>query len=310
MKTIRIFIFSVMAALAGITASCTDYQDEVNSLDRRVTRLENLVDTINTNLAGLQKIVDAMDNGDYITNVTKTDKGTVITFAKAGAVTILDGERGNDATPPTITVEQDPTDGNYYWKILDPDGTWKWLTADDGSRVYANGKDAVSPKVRISADGYWEISVDGGPYVKTNTPVHGENGRSWDPMIINVESDSEAGVVYITTANQRYTIPMNQMVYATSIEIQGALNHQMAVTKGQVYQLNAKVLPNNASSNEVLWYIYEWKTPNDTKAGAVSLSLDGRLQCYDVCTFTVRCVPRVAKKESGLYDWVTINVVE
>ena len=107
-----------------------------------------------------------------------------------------------------------------------------------------------------------------------------------------------------------FHMTLNQMVYATSIEIQGALNHQMAVTKGQVYQLNAKVLPNNVSSNEVLWYIYEWKTPNDTKAGAVSLSLDGRLQCYDVCTFTVRCVPRVAKKESGLYDWVTINVVE
>ena len=150
-KIINQLLLAMIVVAAGTMTviSCTDYQDEVDALDKRVTILENLTNRVNTNLNALQKIVDAMDKGDYITNVTKTATGTIVTFAKHGAITILDGEPGDNAAIPNITVEKDDADGNYYWKI---DGNW--LTDDNGNRVRANGVDGqkgTTPEVMIVA---------------------------------------------------------------------------------------------------------------------------------------------------------------
>ena len=169
--------------------SCTDYQDEIDSLDIRVTRLENLVKTINSQIEALEVIVDALKDADYIDGVRETADGYVINFKKHGPLEIKDGIDGKDAQSPDITIEEDPSTGDWYWKL-----NGVWLTGDDGKRVRANGKDgkdgkdgedgedgkdAISPTVRINpATLVWEISVDGGEtWASTGTPAVGADGK-------------------------------------------------------------------------------------------------------------------------------------
>lgn len=171
---------TVALVFSGFFAfSCTDYQDEIDALEYRVKVLEQLVKEVNTNLEALKVIAQAMEDGDYITGWNATADGYVINFAKYGPLYIVDGkdgEAGKDAVAPDISVEQDPVDGCWYWKV-----NGEWLTAG-GQRLRANGKDgkdAVSPEVRINSEtGIWEISTDGGvTWTSTSTSATGKDGQ-------------------------------------------------------------------------------------------------------------------------------------
>ena len=209
-------VLVAMAMSAVTLTSCTDYQDEIDGLDSRVTALEQLVADMNTNLSSLSSIVTAMESGDYITNVTSNSDGYIVTFAKAGAITVKNGTNGIDAVTPVILPVKD-TDGNYYWQLngewmLDADGNkvrangkdgagasapvvgqkqdtdgnyyWtlngEWLIVD-GHKVRANGLDgtgAIAPQVRINpSTNEWEVSTDGGTtWNSTGVKATGNDG--------------------------------------------------------------------------------------------------------------------------------------
>lgn len=201
MKTIKLFLLAAIAIVTGSTiSSCTDYQDEIDALDKRVYTLEHLVDSVNKNIKALEAIVNAQADGWVIIGMAElpasdnTPSGYVINFGKLDketgelskdpadkkTITIYngnDGAKGNDGKDgeaPTISVRQDPRDGNYYWVI---DG--EWLTAPDGNRVRVNGKDGkdgedgkngkdgkdgsnTAPIININDEGYWIVSTDDG----------------------------------------------------------------------------------------------------------------------------------------------------
>ena len=131
-------IVIVLFLLGGLMTACTDYQDEIDSLDRRVTTLEELMKRANSQIEAMAILVKAFEEGDYITGVRNTDEGYVVNFKKAGPVELIDGKDGKDgkdADMPDIDIAKDD-DGNYYWII---DG--KPLTDKDGKPVRVNGKD-------------------------------------------------------------------------------------------------------------------------------------------------------------------------
>ena len=218
-------LFAAMLLMGGITTSCTDYQDEIDALDYRVTVLENLVSRLNTDMKSMQVIVQAMEEGDYITNVRQTENGYIVNFHKAGPVEILDGvdgQDGKDAQAPDISIAQDPTDNQWYWKL-----NGEWLTAN-GQRIRANGhdgtdgKDATSPKVRINPEtGIWDISVDGGiTWISTGTSATGRDGKDGEngkdgkngnqffrSVTYEVNSDGEFMVI-VTNSGQTFRIPI------------------------------------------------------------------------------------------------------
>ena len=112
-------IVIVLFLLGGLMTACTDYQDEIDSLDRRVTTLEELMKKANSQIEAMAVLVKAFEDGDYITGVRDTDDGYVINFKKAGPVELIDGKDGKDgkdADMPNIDIAKDD-DGNYYWKI-------------------------------------------------------------------------------------------------------------------------------------------------------------------------------------------------
>lgn len=109
---------------------------------------------MNTNISSLQTIVTALQNNDYITEITPVmqdgiEIGYTIRFNKSNPITIYhgkDGQNGTDGSDgkpgadgqdghtPVISVKQD-TDGVYYWTL---DG--KWLTDDSGNKSKPRGQ--------------------------------------------------------------------------------------------------------------------------------------------------------------------------
>ncbi len=201
MKKLFTYLLSAMVIFA---VGCEGFDDsllweEINSLKDRVTALEQLCRQMNTNISSLQTIVDALQNKDYVTNIspiTEDDKviGYSITFSKSGAITIYhgkdgkdgqngqdgtDGKDGKDGYTPVIGIAKD-TDGLYYW-TLDGD----WLLDNDGNKVKAvgvdgkdgaDGKDGVDGKDGADgADG--KDGVDGKDGEDGKDGVDGEDGK-------------------------------------------------------------------------------------------------------------------------------------
>ena len=165
---------------------CSDKYDDsalrndLNDLENRVTKLEELCKQMNTNISSLQKIVDALQDNLSISKVEQVSDGYIIHFSDGSTATIKNGKNSEDA--PIIGVKKD-TDGIYYWTL---DG--EWLTDEKGNKVKAqgtdgkdgvdgedgndgvdgedgtdgtNGKDGITPQLKIE-NGRWMLSMDNG----------------------------------------------------------------------------------------------------------------------------------------------------
>ena len=98
----------LLTAIIGVIlfASCSQYDDiavwnKSIDVESRVAALEVLCKEVNTNVASLQTIVSAIQEGDYIKSVTPLEEqgeviGYVITFAESGSVIIYHGRNGKD----------------------------------------------------------------------------------------------------------------------------------------------------------------------------------------------------------------------
>lgn len=165
---------------------CSDKYDDsalrndLNDLENRVTKLEELCKQMNTNISSLQKIVNALQDNLSISKVEQISDGYIIHFSDGSTATIKNGK--DSGTIPIIGVKQD-TDGCYYW-TLDAE----WLTDEKGNKVKAqgtdgkdgvdgedgndgidgedgadgtNGKDGITPQLKIE-NGRWMLSMDNG----------------------------------------------------------------------------------------------------------------------------------------------------
>ena len=165
---------------------CSDKYDDsalrndLNDLENRVTKLEELCKQMNTNISSLQKIVEALQDNLSISKVEQISDGYIIHFSDGSTATIKNGKNSEDA--PIIGVKKD-TDGIYYWTL---DG--EWLTDEKGNKVKAqgtdgkdgvdgedgndgvdgedgtdgtNGKDGITPQLKIE-NGRWMLSMDNG----------------------------------------------------------------------------------------------------------------------------------------------------
>lgn len=219
MKTIqRILLMAIAPLMAASFTACTDYQDEIDALDVRITNLEKLVKDYNIQLENIQSIVNAISNNDFITNITENSEGYIINFFNSDPIFIhhgQDGQDGRDAQMPDITVEQDPADGNFYWKL-----NGEWLRDSNGTRIRANGidgangqdgADGISPKVRINEDGIWEVSYDGGQtWISTGTKATGADGKNGSDanVIVKVITNWNEGYVEFITLSGSFRVPL------------------------------------------------------------------------------------------------------
>ena len=285
MKTIKYSIVAMAAALVGFI-SCTDYQDEIDSLDKRVTILENLVQRVNDDIVALQTIVDATEKGDVITRVDtlKNGDGDVtgyrFIFLKNQPITIYngkDGDKGNDAAAPVFTTAQ-AADGSYYWLINGVP-----VTDDNGNRLTAVGKDGqdgqdgktITPRVRI-LDGIWQVSYDDGKTWDNisdpnnpDTPLsaHGADGKNADNVFEEViavyggsQGDTPTAWTFKLTGGQSFTIDIFVAVTSVRIRYNGNIVSSVTVDRGIPFQLTAEALPASALYKDVVWYVVDGNT--------------------------------------------------
>ena len=165
----RIIVWAVtVCTLAGI-AGCYD-DSELRALlenrERRLVALEQECSKMNTNIASLQVILNALQENDYISStapIVKDGKtiGYTLTFTHRGTVTVyhgqdgangLDGKDGKDGqdgkngkdgksgSVPRISVRQD-VDGVWYWTL-----NGEWMLDVQGNKLQAVGKDGQNGK--------------------------------------------------------------------------------------------------------------------------------------------------------------------
>ena len=156
----------LILSLCTVFSACQKFDDKdiwdsINSLDERVTALEQLCREMNTNIEALQALVKAQENQDYITNVSPIHEGGkvigyTISFTNGDPITIYhgqdgkdgqdgtdgndgadgeDGKDGKDGQTPVIGVKKD-TDGIYYWTL-----NGQWILDDNGQKIKAVGTD-------------------------------------------------------------------------------------------------------------------------------------------------------------------------
>lgn len=103
--------------------------------------LQNLVNRLNTNLASLQTIVSALQDSDYLEEVSPylengRQVGWLLNFSKSGLVIIYFGTDGADGITPVFKIE----DG--WWFVSYDDGsTWTKMdrAASEGEGLYIEG---------------------------------------------------------------------------------------------------------------------------------------------------------------------------
>ena len=153
-------ILSVFCIATFLFASCSDEYDDsklwqnVNDLKDRIAKLEETVQTMNSEIGSIQSIVNAINDRDYIVKIEElTDKsGYSITFAKGNTITIKHGKDGNDGkNAPIIGI--DLYEGVYYWTITTDDEK-TWLLDHNGNKLKVSGVDGKTAYDLAIAKGY------------------------------------------------------------------------------------------------------------------------------------------------------------
>ena len=179
-------------------------RNDLNDLENRVTKLEELCKQMNTNISSLQTIVTALQNNVYVTGTTPLMKdgkeiGYTITFSKGNPITIYhgkDGQDGEDGITPTISVKKD-TDGVYYWTL-----NGEFIVVD-GGKIQAEGKDGTNgttPQFKIEND-YWFVSYNNGANWTQLGKATGEDGIGGDSMFSGVDYETSTDYVIFTLSN-------------------------------------------------------------------------------------------------------------
>ena len=158
----KYIVVGIMAA--GLLASgCGKFvRDELITMQNEIDQIENQVKQMNASLSSLKTIVDQMAEGGYVVDVKafKDERGGYTLVFNDGTELKLysgvDGRDGKDAFGPAIAIAKDET-GHWCWTL---DG--EFLTTEDGQHCTVDGKDGVTPQLKIDEEGYWCISMDNG----------------------------------------------------------------------------------------------------------------------------------------------------
>ena len=201
----------VALLFGGMTLfACTDLsglEERVDSLDSRITALETQVKSLNENITTINGL---LKESTFITNIERTENGFSITMSDSEVYTIENGKTGDT---PLITVDEDG-----YWRVKYGDGEYQYITVDgtpDGEKVLAT---AVAPIFRVTNEGYWEVSTDGGQNFDTvyledgHTPAQaigkdgqpgqpGEPGQNGDSFFRDVQYNEEDGILTLVLAD-------------------------------------------------------------------------------------------------------------
>ncbi len=182
------FLTYVFAAL--LLTACYDdseMKSRLDQMDQRLTSVETLVASLNTQLTKLQELIDGKL---FISDISDTEDGKhVITFVNAygemSTMTLSDGQS------PDVSVKQAP-DGKWYWAV-----NGDYLLDKDGNKVPVTGDRGVTPSMKIE-NGKWYVSYDYGvTYIECGQAT-GEDG---DAFFRDAKMSEDGKKAYLTLAD-------------------------------------------------------------------------------------------------------------
>lgn len=183
--------------LVGGMVSCSDYDDDINSLTGRVDALEKTVADLKT----------AIESGSVITNVQSTENGVTVTLSDGKTFELKNGTNGTngadgaDGAPGSVVT----IDEEGYWCIdgvrqTDKNGNAYKAQSEKGQ----DGQDGQDGKdgcwYMPNEDGYWHKQY----YGEDGTVVDEATENKWTDTIkkdvVCVVYDSENGRLLISNA--------------------------------------------------------------------------------------------------------------
>jgi len=191
-------VFLTLLAAASLCACTGDLKDRVDTLETRVTALENKV---NENVSAITKLAEAAAKAVTIESVTFNEDKSSYTI-KFSDGTTAELTNGKDAEAPVVGVKE--SDGVLYWTV-----NGEFMT-NNGGKVPVTGKDGVdgkTPQFKIE-DGKWYVSFD---------------GKAWEPVAVTgtvepklemTETDTE----YIFTLGETVIKIAKEKAFAIKVE--------------------------------------------------------------------------------------------
>ena len=163
----RLFTLLVLVLLVGFYGCngdcCSEaLKEQVDSMEGRLEELKKYCEQMNSNVASLQAVVNALQRGDFVTGVTPLTVGDsvtgyIITFANGDPITIYNGRNGADGLDGTTPVVAVRGDGDaLYWTV-----NGEWLLDGGGARIPASPTNGITPRLKIEGS-EWYVSYDDG----------------------------------------------------------------------------------------------------------------------------------------------------
>lgn len=241
--------------LAGGMVSCSDYDDDINSLNERVDALEKTV-------AELQKAIEA---GAVITSVDDTENGVKVTLSDGKTFELTNG---TDGTPGSVIEIGD--NGNWF---IDGNDTGKPSRGEKGEQGEQGpaGEDGKDGKYYIPGEnGFWiEVDSEGNQtettmsWIPENTPVAVYDSANGKLLISNIDGVAEGEVLVIETWGELKSLAVIPYVIdkETSMPVVSFYN---IVKDGDVLEstdatAHFRLNPNNANIEGWEWSIIDRK---------------------------------------------------
>lgn len=250
--------------LAGGMVSCSDYDDDINSLNERVDALEKTV-------ADLKKAIEA---GAVITNVQSTENGVTVTLSDGKTFEVKNGTNGAPGSVVTIDEEgywcidgkrQTDKDGKPYkaqgekgdtgadgkdgcWYFPDEDGFWHKQYYNEEGKIVDEPTDvawvpSAEESVRIVYDpvnGYLKIS-------------NAEGMKEGEVFVIDITSALKSLAVIPYVIDRESGLPVASFYNIIGYERVDDYLVESGVATSADAQIHYRLNPSNANVNEWNW---------------------------------------------------------
>ncbi|KAB4224061.1 hypothetical protein GAQ04_00500, partial [Bacteroides uniformis] len=166
-KFLSVILFSaLMVGTAGTFTSCKDYDDDIDNLQEQIT----------SNKDAIAALESQIKSGEWVSGVTSTDNGIVVTLGNGTSYTITNGEAGKDGVTPKIAVNNDKIQVSYdngtTWTDLisledlkgeagDAAETPIFSVGEDGHIYVQYGKDGEKQDLGVSTGGIYYVEAGG-----------------------------------------------------------------------------------------------------------------------------------------------------
>lgn len=151
-----LFVLFVMTLVTGCT-NLDFFERRLDDYEARLQKLENEMNVANRDLVAIRELIKAQANAISIKDYRPLDdnSGYVLTMSDGSKIVLKNGLNGQSSAVGVKKGE----DGILYWTL-----NGEYMYDHDGNKIQARGEDGkngVTPQLKVNKDGYWEYSFDG-----------------------------------------------------------------------------------------------------------------------------------------------------